>query len=222
VSRLREDANPHLLRCIQSTDPRRCFAICILLCHTSSFPRPKSSPRCNDASVGRPGRSVYGGGIEREQGVLGEELDLVTWQRAQALMRRAEATVYKMLGLRLGGFSFSLPKAPAWMVGGNISVACRVSKTQQEASAISNSLPAILDCPNCENKRSLPLCVTQQGQGLQCHECDQFYPEADGMILMFENSLGRKLYPDLLSREKPYLRPTPQSGLALKSLAANL
>jgi len=136
-----------------------------------------------------------GGGVEVDHGVLEEEFDLMTWQRALAPFQKIEVTANKMLGLRLDNFSFSLSKVLAWTLGGNIEVYCRVAKAQQ-ASTPFTGFSDILRCPSCANKHSSQLNVARQRQGLQCHECGCYYPKVDGVIFLFEQSLGRRLYPE--------------------------
>jgi len=136
-----------------------------------------------------------GGGVECEHGVLEEEFELMTWQRALAPFQNVEVTVNKMLGFRFNDFSFGLSKVLAWILGGNIEVLCSVAKANPVSTPF-NGLKEILKCPNCANKHSIPLYIAQQRQGLQCHECGCFYPEVDGVIFLFELSLGRRLYPE--------------------------
>ncbi len=134
------------------------------------------------------------GGIEREHGILEEEFDLMTWQRSLAPFQTSSVTINKRLGLRLRDSRFSLSRALAWSLGGNIEAVCRVSKTQP-VQPTSAGLLEILKCPNCADRHSAPLKSGQDRQGLQCQECGHFYPEVDGVIFLFEHSLGHKLYP---------------------------
>lgn len=135
------------------------------------------------------------GGIEIEHGVLEEEFDLTTWQRALDPFQNTEVIVNKRLGLHLDNFRFGLSKVLAGMMGGNIEVRCMNAKSQP-ASTPSNSLIEMLKCPTCAPKHPVPLLVAQQRQGLQCDECGCFYPEIDGVLFLLEISLGRSLYPE--------------------------
>jgi len=135
--------------------------------------------------------------LELAHGILEEEFDLKTWQKALAPFQDVRMTINWKLGLRLNGFCSGVSKTVAQVVGGNIEAICHIDKRHQ-ASTSTNSLLEILRCPNCMGNRLLY--ILQETQSLYCPECGQLYPEVDGVVFLFENSLGRELYPDIYSR----------------------
>lgn len=135
------------------------------------------------------------GGIEIEHGVLENEFDLITWQRALAPFQNIEVKVNKKLGLRFDNFRSNLSNTIASILGGNIEVYCNLVKEKQDSKHYTDLL-GMLKCPTCANRHQVPLHRVHQRQGLLCDECGSFYPEVDGVLLLLEYSLGRNLYPE--------------------------
>ena len=135
------------------------------------------------------------GGVEIEHGVLEEEFDLITWQRALAPFQNIEVTVNKKLGLHFDNFRSNLSKTIASILGGNIEVYCNLVKEKQDTKHFTDLL-GILMCPSCSKRHPVQLHTVQDRQGLVCNECGSFYPEVDGVLLLLEYSLGRNLYPE--------------------------
>jgi ubiquinone/menaquinone biosynthesis C-methylase UbiE len=135
------------------------------------------------------------GGVECDHGILEEEFDLGTWQKALSPFQQAEVIVNKRLGLRLDGFTPGLSRVIAWLVGGNIRVLCRMDKEQGGSETFKN-LREMLKCPNCAPKGSFPLFDAKSKPGLVCRECGSLYPEVDGVLFLMERSLGAQLYPE--------------------------
>ena len=107
------------------------------------------------------------GGVEIEHGVLEEEFDLSTWQRALAPYQNPDVIVNKKLNFRLKNFQNGLPKVLAEAIGGNIEVLCRVEKDQAPAHSFS-SLAELIRCPACASSATVPLHYDESRHGYHC------------------------------------------------------
>jgi ubiquinone/menaquinone biosynthesis C-methylase UbiE/uncharacterized protein YbaR (Trm112 family) len=132
------------------------------------------------------------GGLERGQNILEEEFDIPTWRRALSDFHPLEITVNRKLRIQVNTLNWNLPAIFAQLAGGNIRVVCKVVKLNVTNQSKEDLLD-LLGCPNCKDKPKLSRLPTS---GLECSQCRSIYPEIDGVLLMFEKSLGNSLYPE--------------------------
>jgi len=133
------------------------------------------------------------GNLERTHGILEEEFKLDTWVKAFSdfyiktlMVRRFE------IDPLFHNYKHTLIQ----LVGGFMETLLKVKKPASVDFSKDAYLINFLRCPNCNSTQKLQLQNTQSG--LTCSMCDRFYPKVDGIYMLFEESLGKKLYPNYL------------------------
>lgn len=145
--------------------------------------------------VGLLGVFSTAGELEREYGVLEEVFDISTWRRALSSFDDFDVVVNTKLRIRMSPLNWGIKAILAQLVGGNIRALCKTAGSEA-LRPTSEGLLDILRCVNCKGKSRL---IRVPTAGLKCLQCGSIYPEVDGVLLMFEKSLGSQLYPEYLS-----------------------
>ncbi len=133
--------------------------------------------------------------LEQEHHILEEEFDVPTWRRALSGFTDHKVVINKKLQIQINELGWGMRTLLAQLVGGNIRVISKVVKSKKSETK-SDELLDILGCPNCKDK---PKLIRLRTDDLQCRQCQTIYPKVDGVWLMFEKTLGQKLYPEYLS-----------------------
>lgn len=136
-----------------------------------------------------------GGDLEREYGILEGEFGLDTWLKALSVFDRTRITVNRRLRLQVHRARLHPASLASKLVGGNIEALCQISKPRLTDG--SDSVIDLLHCPNCRgrltNRQESP------AGAMRCASCQRTYPNVGGVLLLFEEGLGRRLYPEHLN-----------------------
>lgn len=136
--------------------------------------------------------------LEQEHGILEEEFDIPMWRRTLSGFQPIHIVVNRKLRIRVNSLNWSPGAVLAQLAGGNIQVLAKKAggHNAEEYSDTKERLLDLLGCPNCADK---PALSRSSGHELRCPQCKTSYPEIDGVWLLFEKSLGRRLYPEYFS-----------------------
>lgn len=136
--------------------------------------------------------------LEQEHGILEEEFDIPMWRRALSGFQPIRIVVNRRLRIRVNSLNWNPSGILAQLAGGNIQVLAKKTnpRKSQEFSHRKEKLLDLLGCPNCGDKPALSRSSVNE---FKCPQCKTSYPEIDGVLLLFEKSLGTELYPEYFS-----------------------
>jgi uncharacterized protein YbaR (Trm112 family) len=108
---------------------------------------------------------------------------------------------YKIHNMNIRRFSIDPEKTTVGKIivqgiGGFMSVLLENLNRFNNVMMRDKKLISLLRCPNCKTEDESTLTSSQNS--LTCKFCDHLYPKIDGVYLIFEKSLGEKLYPEYL------------------------
>lgn len=132
---------------------------------------------------------------ETDHGIVeNHEIDLKVWKQGLNIFseKNVRLNSAKILNTMLFSPSNYFTFFMAYLLGGNISGICK--KSGKIKNYTSDILELII-CPTCRENNT-EIILTQSSGGYSCNNCNRNYPIVNGVLIILNDELFSKLYPE--------------------------